>query len=509
MPPSLQRIVATTQELIGRGRFGEARARLKQAMRDQPEDPSLNLLLGRVLYLSGRSTEAESHFLKTLAVAPGILAGVVGLCQVWKEIGKFEPAAALLKQYLVQSPENGPLIAELAALLFSKRDFQRAVDLNHWLLSTMPDSLVAHANIAESLSKLQRNAEALSYIDMAIHRNPTSDQLRLNRAFELLSLGRFKEGWKAYEARLLPGIPDSPKRLINIPRWTGEDISGKHILVCYEQGLGDHFLFSAFIAPLREMAARVSIETDPRQITLFQRSFPRAKIFATSKRLSGKRPIFAYAGLKKDPDYPDLHVDLASLPYLLGESHPRPVAPRGYLRPDPAIVEHWRRRLRELSPGQPAIGLFWRSGLITAERKNYYPAIERWGPVLTMTGARFVSLQFDDDHQDIETAKRLFGVDILKLDNIDLRDDLEQLAGLSRALRGIIAPSTTTAILAASVGTRTIIISPTKEWAPMIDGRDAILGAAERLNPPHPDDWDWVFNKARKRVGTWLSRGSE
>jgi hypothetical protein len=100
-------------------------------------------------------------------------------------------------------------------------------------------------------------------------------------------------------------------------------------------------------------------------------------------------------------------------------------------------------------------------------------------------------------------------VDILKLDNIDLRNDLEQLAGLSRALRGIIAPSTTTAILAASVGARTIIISPTKEWAPMIDGRDAILGTAERLNPPDPDDWDWVFNKARKRVETWLSSSPE
>jgi tetratricopeptide (TPR) repeat protein len=380
MPPSLQRIVATTQELIGRGRFGEARARLEQAMRDQPEDPGLNLLLGRVLYLSGRSTEAESHFLKTLAVAPGMLASVVGLCQVWKEIGKLEPATALLKQYLVQSPENGTLIAELAAVLFSKRDFQRAIDLNRWLLITLPDSLIAHANIAESLSKLQRNAEALSYIDMAIDRNPASDQLRMNRAFELLSLGRFKEGWKAYEARLLPGIPDSPKRFINIPRWTGEDISGKHILVCYEQGLGDHFLFAAFIAPLREMAARVSIETDPRQITLFQRSFPKAKVFAASRRLSGKRPIFAYAGLKKGPDYPDLHIDLASLPYLLGEGHQRPLAPRGYLRPDPAIVEHWRRRLRELSPGRPVIGLFWRSGPSPPRAKIIIRPLSAGGP---------------------------------------------------------------------------------------------------------------------------------
>lgn len=509
MPSTLRRSIALAQDLVARGRFGEARARLQKALKDYPDNLELRFLIGRVLHLAGRSQEAESHFQTVLSVAPGMLAAVVGLAQVWRQLGKTKEAAILLMRCLTQVPDNDALIAETAGLAHVERHFDRAITLNRRLLTVLPNSATAHANIAEALSELRREEEALPYIEEAARRNPLSDQLRLNRALALLTIGRFRDGWQAYEARLAPGLADSPKRLLDIPRWSGEAIMGKHILICSEQGLGDQFFFSAYLPQLAQRVERMTIETDPRLVTLFRRSFPNISVHPHTRRLSGRRPVFSYGWLKRDQDRPDLYIDLASLPYVLGDDHALPVAPKGYLEPDAALVEAWRGWAREISGGLPLIGIFWRSGLITAAREQFYPTIERWGPVLNLPGIRFLSLQFDDDSQDLKTAAELFGIDILKPADIDLRNDLDRTAALYRALSGVIAPSTTTATMAAAVGTRTIVVNRARDWVPTIDGRDAILNATERVHPPCHDDWEWVFNETRRRLETWLSTRDE
>ncbi|MDE0807851.1 MAG: hypothetical protein OSB69_00750 [Alphaproteobacteria bacterium] len=117
-----------------------------------------------------------------------------------------------------------------------------------------------------------------------------------------------------------------------------------------------------------------------------------------------------------------------------------------------------------------------------------------------------MSLQFDDDSKDRETARRLFNASVEKLDEIDLRDDLDQLAALCAALDGAVAPSTTTANLSSAVGTRTVIVDRTRPWCPMIGDKEAILSATERVFPPNQGDWDWVFHETRRRVLDWFSQ---
>jgi ADP-heptose:LPS heptosyltransferase len=116
-----------------------------------------------------------------------------------------------------------------------------------------------------------------------------------------------------------------------------------------------------------------------------------------------------------------------------------------------------------------------------------------------------LSLQFDDDSHDILLAKKLFGTEILKVDGINLRDDLDQTASLCTALAGVIAPSTTTAHLSGSVGTKTIIMDRTITWSPMINNnQDAVIPSIKRIFPPTVDDWKWNFEKARSVVKGWL-----
>ena len=506
MPPTARVKLDAALTLVTRGRLGEARARLSRLLRDHPGDLEIQLHLAGVLHAAGRASEAAPHFVQTLDRYPDLAVAAIGLARVWRDLDETEAAAEVLKQGLVKSPDSGSLISELAGLWHFEHEFEAAIRLNHYLTRLTPADAKAYANIAEGLAELQRETEALHCMEQAIARDPGSAQLRLNRAFTLLALGRYREGWSAYEVRLEPEIPDAPKRTLKLPRWHGEPLNDKHILVCSEQGVGDQFFFGAYLPELARKAAAVTIETDPRLVPLFERSLPGARVSPYSRRVVGQRPIFSYGWLPKDPDGPDCYIDLASLPLLLGDNHERPTAPGGFLAPDASTVAAWRHRLSTLADGRPVVGLFWRSGLITPARAKFYPIIEWWGPVLGIEDIRFVSLQFDDDRADLETARRLFGVSILKLEGIDLRDDLDQLAALCRALDGVVAPSTTTANLSSAVGTRTVVVDRTRSWPPMIGDKEAILSASERVFPPKQGDWDWVFREARRRVLAWFER---
>lgn len=506
IPPATRAKLDAALTLIGNGRLGEARARLSRLLRDHPGDPEIQLHLAGVLHASGRASEALPRFIDVLDRFPELEVATIGLARVWRDLGKPENAFDLLKNALVMAPDSGPLIAEHAGLLHFEHEFETAIRFNRYLICVTPASTKPYANIAEGLAELQRESEALRYIEKAIARDPDSAQLRLNSAFTLLALGRYKEGWTAYEARLDSRIHDAPKRNLTLPRWRGDRLDDRHILVCGEQGVGDQFFFGAYLPELSRRAAKLTLESDPRLVSLFARSFPGARVSPHSRRIAGQKPTFSYGWVPSGADGPDCYIDLASLPLLLEDNHERPVAPGGFLQPDRDEVQDWRDQLSAMAGGRPVVGLFWRSGLITPARARFYPIIERWGPLLGIEDVCFVSLQFDDDRGDIETARRLFNASILKLDGIDLRNDLDQLAALCRALDGVVAPSTTTANLASAVGTRTVIVDRTRSWPPMIGDKEAILSATERVFPPHQGDWDWVFHEARRRVLAWFGR---
>ena len=461
--------------------------------------------LGYVLSLKNRLVEAQDYLEQTLRVAPDMPGVLEVLIPILNKLEKTERVDHLLKTTILSKPENSSLIITYADLLYSKQLLEIAVTQYRRALCINPNELRAQANIAESLAELQRNDEALVYIDRAISRNPSSQQLRLNKAFTLLLLKKYKEGWQAYEARLSQEIDEAPKRLINVPRWKHEPLKDKTILVCSEQGVGDEILFSAYVTKLARIAKHVIIETDPRLVPLFSRSFKNLEVHPYSRRVSGTQPVYNYHWLKKCKIYPDLFVDLASLPYFLKETHQKLLSTTPHLKGDINVTRAWEGRLKKMSGGKPILGLFWRSGLYTGTRKHFYPTIHHWGPILTIKDVAFLSLQFDDDSHDILLARQLFGAEILKPEGINLREDLDQTASLCMALAGVIAPSTTTAHLSGSVGTKTIIMDRTTTWSPMInDNQDAVIPSIRRIFPPNVDDWKWNFEKARLVVKGWL-----
>jgi len=102
-----------------------------------------------------------------------------------------------------------------------------------------------------------------------------------NLGLTLLQLGEYEEGLALYEKRHEVNNNILTKSVFSIPRWSGEPIKGKGIIVWCEQGLGDVIQFSRYITLLAEKGARVALLLTPQYASL-------AKLLST---LSGANEV--------------------------------------------------------------------------------------------------------------------------------------------------------------------------------------------------------------------------
>ena len=99
--------------------------------------------------------------------------------------------------------------------------------------------------------------------------------------------GDLKDGWRDYAARLkVPG--KAPVCDHSLPRWSGGSLKRTRLLVTAEQGVGDQIMFASMIPIWRSARRRrrlVVLECEPRLVSLFARSFPRARCEPSDGRL--------------------------------------------------------------------------------------------------------------------------------------------------------------------------------------------------------------------------------
>ena len=202
------------------------------------------------------------------------------------------------------------------------------------------------------------------------------------------------------------------------PRWQGESLSGRTILVHSEQGVGDELLFATCLPDLLAQAGHVVVECDARLVDLFSRSFPTATIYGATLGRRTSPPIDVYCPIGSLPRY--TRATLAAFPL-------RP----GYLVPDRARVAHWQNRLAALGPGL-RVGLSWRS---RASRPvaPYYTQLSQWGAVLSLPGIHWINVQYDDYGAELETVAQQWGVRIQHWPDLDTLADLDGVAALMAA----------------------------------------------------------------------------
>ncbi|MBU1346190.1 MAG: tetratricopeptide repeat protein [Alphaproteobacteria bacterium] len=454
------------------GHLGEALNSYEAALRLLPEDPAIAHDLARLAQRLGHLDIAEKLLLKFLTVEPGHVEGTNNLACVLRDQKRYQEAVDVLRD-LIQIEQTSPTLWNtLGTVLSDQGQMRESLTFFDESLRLDPDFAKARYNRANVLQPLGEPERALADLEQAMGGAETTYEhamMRMARAMVLMGLGRLKDGFEAYEARLDPEMPEAMRVVIDAPRWTpqSQPLAGRRILVMGEQGIADEMVFGGCLPDVLEAVGpegTVFVAVEARLVDLFQRTFPTAVVGPhRTVRIDGH--LTRYCPFLEEITEADAPIEgwvpMASLCAVFRQDVADFPDRDGYLKPDPEKIARWKAELEALGPGMK-IGLHWKSLVLTGVRARYFSSFERWKPVLTAPGCIMVNLQCGDVTDDLAAAEAA-GVTIWT-PPINLKDDLDDLAALSCALDLVIGPGIAGTNIAAAIGARTWLIHAPDDW---------------------------------------------
>ena len=143
--------------------------------------------------------------------------------------------------------------------------------LKHYAQALTQDRMSASAfnNYGNVLREIGEPAAGIPFLERAIQLAPGAATPNFNLAVARLLTGDYVQGWPQYEHRWnfehLAGTWPTHGQ----PRWTGQELKDKTILVVQEQGLGDVIQFSRFLFHVHGLGAKILLQVNDNLAPLF------------------------------------------------------------------------------------------------------------------------------------------------------------------------------------------------------------------------------------------------
>ncbi len=476
--------------LLDLHRVDEAVVALETAVRRAPRSALSHLNLGSALLRVGRRDEAIRACHAAIELAPDLAAAHRNLGVAAHQAGWLDVAKRGYCRALELGPHDPDVLTNLGVILLKEGDIAGAIAAQDRAVAVAPDLAAGWLNRGTALQVAGRLDEARASFGRAVTLDPgapahtalgsvaaelgdfqqaAQDHERAlacdpdfadghwNLALALLGSGQLARGWDGYEWRWRASSRPADFRAYPWPVWNGETLSGARVLVWREQGLGDELLFLTCLPDLIALGAVVTVIVSPRLVSLVGRAFPGANVRADDGGLPGDAEI-------------DWHLPLGSLPGRLRRSRSAFAGGGAYLTPADDRLAAWRTRLAALPPGR-RVGICWRSGVTTAERRRHYPSFADWGPIWRVPGIVWVNLQYDDCDEELAGLETNTGLTVHRWPAEDLRNDLESVAALIAGLDAVVTAPTAVSSLAGAVGARTWQVDSGSDWTALGEAR--------------------------------------
>jgi len=407
-----------------------------------------------------------------------------------ENIGALDAAIESQKKCLDINPKQGEAAGNLSNLYRKQKRFAEAEAMARQALDLGASQSDALNSLGLALGKQKKFAEAGSALKQAQKAAPQNpdiilneanlavDQLRLEEAWPLFAAARtivdkpvfrrdeamarllagdYAQGWKLFEARLeMQGaLRISP----SCPRWQGESLENKKLLIVAEQGLGDVIQFCRYEKFLRDGELIWAV---PKNLVRLLTGALRGNVMDETGSLPA---VDYYIPIMSLPFVTKEYVCPATKPYLLAD--PTPLLPTG---------NHAKK-----------IGLVW-AGSHTHERDH-----ER-----SIDLKEFVPLfhSIEADYYAPFLGERLNEITHFSVTRLDhLMNDFADTAALLKQMDCLIAVDTAIAHLAGALGVKTFLLLPyCPDWRWGVSGQTTHLYASLTiLRQPTYNDWSKVI----------------
>ncbi|TLP72271.1 tetratricopeptide repeat protein [Pseudomonas nitroreducens] len=355
-------------------------------------------------------------------------------------------------------------------------------------------------NLAVAQEMLGRYREAFHDYSRVLKLDPTNDETHNNLSHLMLRLGEFESGWRHYEWRWGTALKDQHVDF-PLPRWQGEALAGRSLLVWREQGIGDQIMFSSMLPSLIQRGGKLKYEVETRLVPLLQRSFPDVELIQRSRvpvQEDGREVI------KLGWPATDFQIPMGSLGLQLRPSIAHFPDQLSFLRADPQRSEQLRAEYQRLFPGKRLVGVSWRGGnSIGNQKQNRRIRMTELAVLKDLTGIQLINLQYGDTARDREEAASL-GLHIHDDASIDPLIDLDAQAAQIAAMDLVISVDNTTVHLAGALGTPTVVllqINPNWRWG-LNEGPSYWYPSVHLIRNREVGQWSGALERAIQHLQT-------
>ena len=293
----------------------------------------------------------------------------------------------------------------------------------------------------------------------------------------LLTNRDFKNAWKTYLSADVFSQKNPP-----IKPFSNDDIPSKSILVYRFQGIGDEIMFLSCLFDLLDRAPKsITIECSSRLEALIKRSFPeKLKVVAIDEYQDSSHD---FEWLSNAEPF-DEALNISSLPlYFRNSIADFQNARHGYLKPDIFLKKNWRERLSAL-PCKFKIGFAWKGG-VNFRRGIQKEDLHLLEDLFSHPNICWINMQYGDIEYEKDFFQNEFHTKLYEWDDIDYKNDIDQMAALISELDLLIQINNTSLHLAGAIGKEawTILLHSSFDirWFPLSDSSDCAWYPSVRL----------------------------
>jgi len=392
----------------------------RAVLNSRPDHAEANFQLGCLLLDRWQLADAIAYFQQSLCSGShhDLAAIYCNLGEAYRRLNYFEDAA----QYLRQS------------------------------VAIQPKSVQALTSLGLTLLVLGEVAEARNVMQKAISLQTDLPHWQFYQGLFFLAIGDYQHGLPLYEQR--PGMTQHIPfpYFATKPRWQGENLQDKNILVWSEQGAGDHIMMMRYI-PLLKLRS-------PKSITIFcEPELMRVMHTVADNVVSRLEPLSI--------DCFDCHCSIMSLPYLFSSTLATIPNDVPYLSVPSRLSDQWGRWLSGV-PGLK-VGIAWAGNKILKKDFLRSMPLKTLAPLFDVAGVRFFCLQKGAPAE--EMAQENWPI----VDCMGQCHDFMETAALMQHLDLVICVDTSIAHLAGAIGKPVWLLNRFEsEWRWMMHGADSI-----------------------------------
>jgi uncharacterized protein (TIGR03032 family) len=395
--------------------------------------------------------------------------------------GNLDEAIASYRQCVALDPHFPNARFNLGIALGDAEHYEQARACLTEVVEAEPENAQAHNSLGFVAGRLSAPDEAVIHYQRAIELQPSYVQAHLNLGMSLLQVGDYARGFAECEWRPVNGFR-SPH-----PKWNGELIPEKTLLIYAEQTTGDAIQFARYVTLAAKRCKNLILACPAELISIFATIPGIGQI-----REPGQIGVAEF----------DTYLPLMSLPHIFKTTLDTIPAIVPYI--DAAALRRRKENPSLLLPGSdyPRIGIVWAGEPSQRADRHLSCSLDEFLPILSIPEITFYSLQKGPRHEDLTDLPSQVQVQDLESQLGDFGD----LAVVIEQLDLVISVDSPVAHMAGALGKKAwTLLSPGADWRWMLEGETTPWYPTMHLfRQSRPGNWKSMIERVAEALSQKL-----